>query len=556
MAVHRPAVARMTRRAVLRGAGAMGTVLGTGAFIAACGGKKAAETGGGTQTTSSGTGGTTPEAPSVAARRGGTMRWPVGATDHLDSYRDAGTGLFPIQAVYNGLVRLRIPPGKGVLVQQDLAEKWEQQDPLTLTFTLAPNIKWHSVPPTNGRAFRAEDVKLAYERMRTDQPEFTLRPFLSMVKSIESPDDRTVVFKFNEPYGPFLSEAGDSWHVIQPRELWTGDTAKNSAVGTGGFILQKWERGVVLEMRANKEYFKKDKPYLDAIDFLSLTDASATQAQFLTRQIDVASWPANLKDQVTQRLPDAQFYDVAFSPWIIQINNERPPLNDVRVRQAIMYATDRDLISKIGFQGRTKPGQPLGSLLQEYQLPEAELPRRDVQRAKQLLAAAGYGNGFTIKNSTYYTTADAGPEQVRQALAEVGINVEFLSLEWGNWRRNVYTLGDMDICTTNVFVYPNPDKQLWINYHSTGGNNNSHVKDARLDQMLQDARRELDSERAKQRYKDIARYLIFELTASVWPVETRSLFVHQGRVKNLYFDEGSSGHFLYYKSADELWLER
>jgi peptide/nickel transport system substrate-binding protein len=489
-------------------------------------------------------------------KRGGRLVWPVGATDILDPYRDAGTGLFPIQAIYNGLVRMRIFKDQGVIIQPDLAAKWERPDPLTFVFHLNPGIKWQDVPPTNGRPFQAEDVRLAYERMATDQPEFTLRPFLTTVSSIQTPDDRTVVFKFSSPYGPFLNMAADSWHVILPRELFDGDRAKNEAVGTGAFILERWERGVGLFLRSNKQYFKPGRPYLDGIDFLSLTDPAALQAKFLSRELDIWSTTFQLQPQIQARVPDAVFHEVPFSPYNIEINTRKPPFNDVRVRQAVQLAVDRDLIARVGFAGHAQPGQPFGSVLKDYQLPESELPKRDLRKAKQLLEAAGYGNGFTVENSipSHWNT-DTGPEQIRASLAEVGITLKHKPMEWAAWKRNVYSAGEMDVTTTWSFVYANPDQQLWIKFHSKGGNNNSHFSDARFDKMLEDARAELDPDRAKKLYQDAARYLL-EQCPNAWTVESNSLFVAQARVKNYVADVGANANFLHYKSVDEIWLDR
>jgi ABC-type transport system substrate-binding protein len=112
----------------------------------------------------------------------------------------------------------------------------------------------------------------------------------------------------------------------------------------------------------------------------------------------------------------------------------------------------------------------------------------------------------------------------------------------------------MDCTSTNSFVYPNPDQQFWIKYHTGGGNNNMHFTDPTFDKLLEDARAELDNEKAIKLYQDAARYL-FQQNPSVYTVENMSLFATQARLKNMIFGEGSSGSFLYYKRADELYLD-
>lgn len=552
-----PRGSRLSRRRILQ----------QGAFTAAAVGIAACASGDNTSESPSSSGTTSAPVPGAAQttsfatpgpepaglKRGGRIQWPTSdPAGNRDPYRDAGQGLFTVQTVYNGLVRTRTPPGKGVVIYPDLAESYERPDPTTVVFNLNRGVKWHNVPPTNGRAFTSNDVKLAYQRMATNQPEFTLRPFLSFISGIDTPDTNTVVFKFSSPYGPFLNMAGDAWHIIEPQELFTGDLAKNQAVGTGPFVVTKYEPGVQIAMDANKEYFKPGKPYVNGIDWPLNLDPAAAQAAFYSKKSDIASVIFALQGDYQSKVPDAQFQKVAFGPWEIQMNNERPPFNDLRVRQAIQYAVDPELISKIGFLGNTRPGQPFGSLLSQYQLPTSELPKRDVQKAKQLLSAAGQSS-LTIED-WIYAAPDNGPDQVRASLAEAGITMKFKTTDFPTWRVGAYTNGDMDLTTTNVFVYPNPDQQLWIRYHSSGGNNNVHFKDPRFDKMLEDARAEVDTDKAVTRYQEACRYL-FQQSPSAWTIENLSLFVTQSRLKNLVMDEGANAHFAYFKSADELYLD-
>src|SRR5262249_5997850 len=159
-----------------------------------------------------------------------------------------------------------------------------------------------------------------------------------------------------------------------------GDADKNQAVGTGPFIVTKYEPGVQFVMEANKEYFKPGKPYVSGIDWPLNLDTAASQAAFYTKKTDITGLIFALQGDYQSKVPDAQFQKVAFGPWEIQMNNARPPFNDLRVRQSVQYAVDPELISKIGFLGNTRPGQPFGSLLTQHQLPVSELPKRDLQK--------------------------------------------------------------------------------------------------------------------------------------------------------------------------------
>jgi peptide/nickel transport system substrate-binding protein len=493
-----------------------------------------------------------PAAP-AGLKRGGRIQWPVGDPGgNLDPYRDAGTGLFTIQAVYNGLVRARIPPGKGVVIYPDLADSYERPDGSSIVFHLHPGVTWQNVPPTNGRAFTSADVKAALQRMATNQPGFTLQPFLTFISGIETPDPNTVKLNFSQPYGPLLNMLGDTWHVMVPPELYNGDDAKGKSVGTGPFVVTKYEPGVIIAMDANKSYFKQGQPYVAGIDFPLNLDATTGQAAFYSKKSDITSILFALQGDYQSKVSDATFQKVAFSPFEIEMNNARAPFNDLRVRQAMLYAADPSLISTVGFQGNTRPGQPFGSLLSQYQLPQSELPKRDVQKAKQLLAAAGQSN-LTVEN-WLYGPPDNGPDQIRQSVADAGITMKFKITDFPTWRVGAYTNGDMDLTSTNVFVYPNPDQQLWIKYHTGGGNNNTHFSDPTFDKMLEDARAELDANKSVALYQNAARYLLQQVP-STWPVETLSLFALQARLKNLTIDEGANADFLEYKAADEIYLD-
>src|SRR5262249_33897809 len=157
-------------------------------------------------------------------------------------------------------------------------------------------------------------------------------------------------------------------------------------------------------------------------------DATASQAAFYTKKTDITSLIFALQADYQSKVADAQFQKVAYGPWEIQMNSARPPFNDLRVRQAIQYAVDPELISKIGSLGNPRPGQPFGSLLTQYQLPVNELPKRDLQKAKQLLTAAGQSN-LTIED-WIYSAPDNGPDQVRASLAEAGITMKFKTTDF------------------------------------------------------------------------------------------------------------------------------
>src|SRR5215213_3007703 len=187
---------RSTRRRFLAGS-AMAAASGWAAFAAACGGSddKKAETTSGTSGTSG-----TQSAPNVSGgtpKAGGRLREINTEPDSYDPHRDAGyPGLVAMSAVYNGLLRTRLPIGEDYKIEGDLASGApEQPDGTTYIFKLNENIKWQNVAPVNGRALTADDIRKNFERMVTNQPDFVLRPMFEMIDKIDTPDAKTVTVK-------------------------------------------------------------------------------------------------------------------------------------------------------------------------------------------------------------------------------------------------------------------------------------------------------------------------------------------------------------------------
>src|SRR5262249_27211818 len=153
-----------------------------------------------------------------------------------------------------------------------------------------------------------------------------------------------------------------------------------------------------------------------------------------------------------------------------------PLFKDKRVREALKFATDYDLVSKIGYLGLATRGQPLSNSMRGFTLDKADLPQRDVQKAKQLLSAAGFANGIQIEDwipNNY--RPEPGHNQLQQSLKDAGIDMKYRITDWTPWRTGGYGIEaaspPLQVTSTAIFVFLNPDRQLWVDYH-TGASNN------------------------------------------------------------------------------------
>jgi peptide/nickel transport system substrate-binding protein len=174
--------------------------------------------------------------------------------------------------VHSTLLRHKLGPGiqpGSFIVEPHLAERWEQPDDTTYVFYLRKGVKWHNKPPVNGRELVAEDVKFTFDRFLTE-PGNADRYMLESVDRVEVVDRYTVKFLLKEPFVWLLDV------LANPRSVWIiapevvqkfGDLKKaEAAIGTGPFLLERYEPHVKTVFKRNPDYFLKDQPYVDGVN--------------------------------------------------------------------------------------------------------------------------------------------------------------------------------------------------------------------------------------------------------------------------------------------------
>jgi peptide/nickel transport system substrate-binding protein len=506
---------------------------------------------GGATSTSTSSGGT----PKTGGR---LQELNTGEPDQYDPHRDAGyPGLLVMASVYNAMLRTRLPIGKDFTVEGDLAETLpEQPDDKTYIFKLAPGIKWQNVDPTNGRAMTADDIVKNFERIVTPKADFVLKPMFDLIDKMEAVDERTVKMTLSEPYGQFIVNAADIWAKVIPPELYDGDKAKVKPVGSGPFIFKEAKQGVGQTLDKNPDYFRKGQPYVDGIDMLIVTDNAVRAANFKAGSLDtLIGAPTQIIEELRADYPKAT-YDKRFSVMNpVMINNSVPPFNDVKVRQALYYAMDPALITQLAYEGLAETGQPIPVWLRRYNLPENKIPTRDVKKAKDLLKAAGHENLKFVDKTFTAGSGYFGTLQLQQSFKEAGIDMEVQELEWADWRLNVYgAKGDFEVTIGGEFDYISPDRQLYNAFFSKGSANNRHVNDPKLDKLLLDARRELDTDKQVDRYKEAAQYLV-DNAISLWMPQGLGWVATQEWVKG-WFWQYSAGALFERNFMDEVYIDK
>ena len=493
-----------------------GASAGTAAILAACG-----------------KGGTKTPAPPKAASQAGKPRAGgqinVAHSSEQSTY-DPATKLSETGRVMlwtNDSV-LSYKAGSGVPYSEmdivpNLAERWEAPDGQTYTFHLHQGAKFANLPPINGRTLTSTDVEWSYEYLSrtgefagTKLPPSTAASMLAGLDRIETPDPSTVVLRFAQPYAPFLHYASSQWLPILAHEIFDadGDFSKR-AVGTGPFQLDTAasQRGSHWVFKKNPTYFQAGLPYIDQINELLIKDQSADSAAFQSKQTDVLDYDGLTLDsvqQVKKGLPSAVEYSyLEPQGYFIYINVRRPPLSDVRVRQALALSLDRDqfIRSFANGKGEWALASSLPGLFTQNET--KQILKHDPAKAKQLVTAAGYPNGVDIEfiYGTFYGPTMEGILQLLQAqVKNGGINVTLKPLDHateGKRRRS----GDFQLGITprGQGLPLDLDSALYGVFYPKASENFDGVDDPQLTPLLVAQRQEMDPTKRQDLWKQAIR---------------------------------------------------
>jgi peptide/nickel transport system substrate-binding protein len=321
----------------------------------------------------------------------------------------------------------------------DLAESWTSTpDARVWTFKLRQGVKWHNVPPLNGREFVAADVKYCFEAYAKEGVQsFTFQE----VEGIETPDKHTVRVHLKTPNVLFPQNVAEPITVMFSREVLEEDgDLKKRMIGTGPFILKEHNRKVRVVLTRNPDYWDKGRPYVDEYVILSTPDAATRMAAFRTGQSDFI-WLASPSEVETLRKTNAnvqvQSYHNSLAPFGVALAQDKPPFNDVRVRRAVSMAIDRQKQVDTLFEGHGIIGWGVPYIYYTDKQPTlAQLGPWSQYRpaeAKKLLAEAGHPNGFdtTLFYYEYFPQMTSQVQVVQQDLKRnLNINVKITKLDY------------------------------------------------------------------------------------------------------------------------------
>jgi len=385
-----------------------------------------------------------------------------------------------------------------------LAESWDvSDDGLTSTFHLREGVMFH-----NGRELTADDVVFNFDRILNEDSGASMRSyFVNKLASYEALDPYTVQFKLNGGAGTFLSELGLSVRtgIVAPEAV-TQDNTIIHPIGTGPFEFVWWRPGEEWRARRFDDYWGQVAS-IDEVVFKYIPDNTVRLTALKTGEID---WMREIPyDQVIEMQatpPEGIEFEVLYESRTnrLNMNTTRPPFDDPRVRQAVGYAIDKDAYVEAVWFGAGNPhNQPFspGSFLEL----DVDDPYRasDMDRAKELLAEAGYADGFEVNIISHAPFKDDW-EFLQTYLSQIGLQLNVEILDSAQWTRRALEL-DYDMMLASQALIYHWDRTY--SYFEGGSSANWLVggyDNARVTELLLQGRDEPDLVAAKAIYTEIA----------------------------------------------------
>ncbi len=561
--------ARVGRRRLLIGTG---TAAASAAFLAACGGSNNKSSGGAGATSGDKSGLlATPADTTSQAKAGGVLKhYSTSDTLNFDSLSSNTAQVVGQGSVLAYTRLLKFTPGKFPAaptgdVEGETAESYEiSPDKLTVTMKLRQGMKWDPRPPTNGRAIDMQDINFSWKKYTANNPgalnivyDATRSPS-SPVESMQTPDDKTIVFKLKEPNSLILTliaTPADGMYVM-PRESDGGFDPKNATRGAGPWLLDEYVPSARYSWKKNPNYYVKDRPFPESIEIPIVTEAAQQQAQFRAGNIytDVVARNQQAVLPLKKDVPQAQLmvpsiFPVTASPYIWFGYEGDSKFKDIRVRQAISMMLDpvgyNDTInnaSTFTAAGLDLPAQRptivgvgwtgfwLDPASKDFG-PNAKYLSLNVDEAKKLLAAAGFQNGFEFaynynKEGTYGPAYDQTAQLYAGMMSDAGLKPQMTGQTYANWIPNFYqaynkanyTAGRAKgyIGTQQIAERPyvSAANLLVGSFHSDGGNfhgltpdgKSPEKGDPKLDDMINQIKNEFDTSKQQSIMKDLQRY--------------------------------------------------
>lgn len=416
--------------------------------------------------------------------------------DYLDPHLAVASGTSEMMFnVFEGLLK---PNEKGELYPA-IAESYElSEDGLTYTFKLRSGVKFH-----NGNPVTVDDVKYSFERLMGTDTGKPLSAAFANVGAVETPDERTVIVRLKNNDLSFMSYLTSA---IIPKGY---EDQNKKPIGTGPFKFVEFLPSQRLVLEKNKDYYVEGVPYLDQVEFRIMPDPEAALLAFKSGEIDM--YPRIGDEKVEEVQGNANIVEgMQNMVQLMTMNMAREPFNNLKVRQAINYAVNVDeIIEAVAFGRGTKLGSNMSPVMQQYfQDGLQDTYNQDLDKAKQLLAEAGYKDGFstTISVPSNYKFHVDTAQVIAQQLKKVGIDIKIETVEWAVWLERIYKGRDYDMTIIGLTGKLDPHEVL-VRYASDYKSNFYNYQNEAYDKLIKSAQVETDQTKRIELYKEAQKIL-------------------------------------------------
>lgn len=419
----------------------------------------------------------------------------AGEPDQLDPNKTSAYFSFEVlENVYDTLVE----PDADLRMRPALAESWDvTPDQLTWTFHLRRGVTFH-----DGSPLTADDVVFTYRRIIDE--ELTNVDKLSAISDVRATDPSTVVIRLKQPSPNLLTNLGGfkGMAIVQRKNVESGEIATHP-IGTGPFSFEGQKSGDSITLDANPDYWG-GPPKVSGVIFRFIPEKSTALSALQAGEID---WTDSIPTQRVNQLKDDDSVNLAVVPsndyWYLALNEARKPWSDVRVRQAIAYAIDRDAIVAATSYGTAAANQlaiPTGSFWHT----DYNRYGYDIEQAKRLLAEANASpKNLDMLVTTEYPETVTAAQIIADNLAPLGITVNIRTVDFATWLDEQNT-GHFDMLMMGWLGNIDPDDFYYAQHHTDGTSNAQKFSNPEVDKLLDAGRVETNQDARADIYRKAA----------------------------------------------------
>jgi peptide/nickel transport system substrate-binding protein len=500
-----------------------------------------------------------PRTASAAAPR--TLTWSV--TPEPPSLNAAFSSASVVQQISSKMMEGLLSYDSKLAPQAALATAWQiSPDGSAITFKLRQGVRWH-----DGKPFTSADVKFTFEEVLKKYHSRGRATFVNLA-SVETPDEATAVFKLTGPSPYIMASLAACESPILPKHLYAvADPTKvryiNAPVGTGPFKFKSWERGSYVQLERNADYWDMGKPYIDQLILRFIPDAGARAVAFETGEVDIGGgFPVTFTEIVRlSKLPHlaltTEGYAMLGGMSYLELNMRDPQFKDLRVRQAIAHALDKDFIIKnIWYGFATAATGPISPRLATAYSSDVPAYAFDLKKAEALLDQAGFPRGsdgmrfkITHEPSPYDDRFKRFGEYFKQALLKIGIGVDLKTVDAAAYLRNIWNENAYQTTFYGIFNTTDPSigvQRLYWSRNIKKGvpySNGSGYSSPEMDRILEAAQVENDPGKRGELFAQMQRLAMTDLP--IIPIVNENFVtLYNKRVRNIENDpEGTYGTF-------------